>query len=135
MTTHQVGGQVHHRAGLAVKKGVRALRVGQCPQGERRQGPAESRQASVLGAQSVQAVLHQLAKRLRQALQALLQLRHRQTGGKVPQVFTGQVEVERTHCSLLHYQRLELDGLKERGGELLSKAAWCTEAGCGPCDV
>lgn len=30
-------------------------------------------------------------------------------GSKVPQVFTGQVQVERTRCSLLHYQHLELD--------------------------
>lgn len=44
------------------------------------QGPAESQHASVLGAESVQAVLHQLAQRLGQALQALLQLRHRRTG-------------------------------------------------------
>lgn len=41
------------------------------------QGPAESQHASVLCAESVQAVLHQLAQRLRQALEALLQLRHK----------------------------------------------------------
>lgn len=29
-------------------------------------------------------------------------------GCKVPQVFTGQMQVERTHCSLLHCQCLEL---------------------------
>lgn len=48
--------------------------------GERCEGPAESRHASVLGAESVQAVLHQLAQRLRQVLQALLQLRHQDSG-------------------------------------------------------
>ena len=30
-------------------------------------------------------------------------------GGIVPQVFTGQVQVQRIHCSLLHCQDLELD--------------------------
>lgn len=38
------------------------------------QGPAESQQTSVLGAESLQAVSHQLAERLRQVLEALLQL-------------------------------------------------------------
>lgn len=38
------------------------------------QGPAESQHASVLWAEPLQAVLHQLSQRLRQVLQALLQL-------------------------------------------------------------
>lgn len=41
---------------------------------ERCQGPAKSQQTSVLGAESLQAVSHQLAQRLRQVLEALLQL-------------------------------------------------------------
>lgn len=43
---------------------------------ERSQRPAQSQHASVLWAESVQAVLNQLAQRLRQALQVLPQLRH-----------------------------------------------------------
>lgn len=43
------------------------------------QGPAESQHASVLRAESVQAVLHQLAQRLRQVLKTILQLRYKST--------------------------------------------------------
>lgn len=104
--------------------------------GESGQGPAEPPLASEPRAQSGQAAVHQLAQRLRQVLQALLQLQTRRNGavstqrgkkatatcarvatkarlnlvkgGKVPQVLAGQVQVERTRCSLLHHQRLEL---------------------------
>lgn len=45
------------------------------------QGPTKSQQTSVLRAQSIQAVLHQLAQRLRKTLEAFLQLRSK---GSIP---------------------------------------------------